>query len=178
MPIESLQRTAGKPAAELCRCARKDMMKKVIAYLILTVVVYSAAGLSLALDGIPLPHPLLRLAIYCGICGGIGGVTYCLRGVYLNVCVFKRWDETWLPWYFIRPIVSFICGVISCLFLKAGLIVLEAQQSATASNLAFYALAFVAGLNVDKFVEKVEDIAQVTWGIKKSRTAQKDEENA
>jgi hypothetical protein len=92
--------------------------------------------------------------------------------------VFDRWNDKWLPWYFIRPLVSFICGIVSCLFLKAGLIVLEARQPENATNLAFFALAFVAGLNVDKFVEKIEDIAQVTWGIKKSRTSTKEDENA
>lgn len=122
------------------------------------------------------PESFLKLLVYCGLCGGVGGVTYCLRGVYLNASVFKRWDEAWLPWYFIRPIVSFICGAVSCLFLRAGLIVLEAKQTQASTNLAFYALAFIAGLNVDKFVEKIEDIAQVTWGIKKSRTSRKEGE--
>ena len=112
------------------------------------------------------------------ICGGIGGVTYCLRGIYLKACVFDRWSDKWLPWYFIRPLVSFVCGVVSCVFLKAGLIVLEAKQSGDPTNLAFFALAFIAGLNVDKFVEKIEDIAQVTWGIKKSRTASKEDDHA
>ena len=122
------------------------------------------------LGNIVVPEAIL-LALYCGICGGIGGVTYCLRGVYLNACVYDCWTEKWLPWYFIRPIVSFICGIVSYIFLKSGLIVLEAQQSQHPTNLAFYALAFIAGLNVDKFIEKLEDIAQVTWGIKKSRVA-------
>jgi len=146
-------------------------MKRTIAYLIVVLLVYCGVAVALLCGKVPLPSPGLTLALFCGLSGGIGGVTYCLRGVYLNACVFKRWDNGWLPWYFIRPLVSFICGAVSCLFLKAGLIVLEAQQAEESTNLAFYALAFVAGLNVDKFVEKIEDIAQVTWGIKKSRTA-------
>ena len=150
-------------------------MKKVFSYLIAMLLLYCIAGLLLIFNKIVLPHDTLKLAVYCGLCGGIGGITYCLRGIYLNACVYNRWSEIWLPWYFIRPIVSFICGVVSWLFLKAGLIILEAQQSASPSNLAFYALAFIAGLNVDRFLEKVEDIAQTTWGIKKSRTATKDD---
>jgi hypothetical protein len=153
-------------------------MKLAVAYLLLMLSVYSVAGLLIIFEEISIPKMFLQLAIYCGLCGGIGGVTYCLRGIYLNACVFKRWDYEWFPWYFIRPIVSFICGIVSCLFLKAGLIVLEAKQVNTASNLVFYALAFIAGLNVDRFIEKIEDIAQTTWGIKKSRTSDKDSENA
>ncbi len=153
-------------------------MKRALAYLLVVLGVYSAIGILILFEKLSLPTALLQLALSCGLCGGIGGVTYCLRGIYLNACVFDRWSDKWLPWYFIRPIVSFVCGVVSCLFLKAGLIVLEAQQTDAPTNLAFYALAFVAGLNVDRFIEKIEDIAQVTWGIKKSRTATKDEANA
>lgn len=145
-------------------------MIKAILYLLAMLAAYALLGIQMLLGNIIVPGAI-QLALYCGICGGIGGVTYCLRGVYLNACVFDRWTEKWLPWYFIRPLVSFICGVVSFIFLKSGLIVLEAQQSQHPTNLAFYALAFIAGLNVDKFIEKLEDIAQVTWGIKKSRVA-------
>lgn len=151
-------------------------MIKVMVYLIVVLSGYIAFGVQLLSGNIIVPVEI-RLPLYCGICGGIGGITYCLRGVYINACVFDRWTEKWLPWYFIRPLVSFICGVVSYVFLKSGLIVLEAQQSEHPTNLAFYALAFIAGLNVDKFIEKLEDIAQVSWGIKKSRISSKDGEN-
>lgn len=113
-----------------------------------------------------------QLLLKCIAIGGCGGILYCLRGIYLNYCVFKQWSLDWLPWYFIRPIVSTICGGVSYLFLKAGLLVLEAQKEANASNLGFFALAFIAGMNVDKFISKIEDLAQATWGIEKSRTAE------
>jgi hypothetical protein len=152
-------------------------MIKTIVYLIAVLSGFTLLGIQLLWGNIVVPEAV-RLPLYCGICGGIGGVTYCLRGVYLNACVFDRWTEKWLPWYFIRPLVSFICGVVSYIFLKSGLIVLEAQQSEHPTNLAFYALAFIAGLNVDKFIEKLEDIAQVSWGIKKSRISTRDDEKS
>ena len=153
-------------------------MKRALLYLLIAISIYSILGLLIFTNRLMINSGGLRLALLCGLCGGIGGVTYCLRGIYLNACVFDRWNNKWLPWYFIRPIVSFVCGVVSCLFLKAGLIVLEARQSEEPTYLAFFALAFIAGLNVDKFVEKIEDVAQVTWGIKKSRTATKVDDNA
>jgi hypothetical protein len=55
--------------------------------------------------------------------------------------------------------------------------VLEAQKESDATNLGFYALSFIAGLNVDKFLSRVEDLAQATWGIEKSRTSQRDKNN-
>jgi hypothetical protein len=94
----------------------------------------------------------------------------------LNVSVRKTWDDDWKPWYYIRPVASAICGGVSWLFLKAGLIVLESSQNPNSSNLGFYALAFIAGLNVDRFLGKLEEIAQSIWGIEKSR-ASKDSTN-
>lgn len=152
-------------------------MKRAIAYLFIVLGCYVTFGIELLLGNIVAPEEI-RLPIYCGLCGGIGGITYCLRAVYLNACVFDRWTEKWLPWYYIRPLVSFICGVVSYIFLKSGLIALEAKQGDNPTNLAFYALAFIAGLNVDKFIEKLEDIAQVSWGIKKSRMSSKEDNDA
>ena len=146
-------------------------MKKIIFYLIMFVIIICAGILYSQHPNFPQwlkNHNLLCLCIFMG---GLGGITYCLRGVYLNACVKKCWDKEWHPWYYIRPIVSLICGGISYLFLKAGLLVLEAQKDMEATNLGFLALAFIAGLNVDKFITKIEDIAQASWGIEKSRTA-------
>jgi len=118
----------------------------------------------------------VRIPFLCTVIGGLGGCLYCLRAVYLNVSVRKTWDDDWKPWYYIRPVASAICGGVSWLFLKAGLIVLESSQNPNSSNLGFYALAFIAGLNVDRFLGKLEEIAQSIWGIEKSR-ASKDSTN-
>ncbi len=115
-----------------------------------------------------------QLVFICCLSGGFGGIIYCLRGVYLNYSVRKQWDKIWYPWYIIRPFVSILTGGVSFLFLKAGLLVLESESNSNSSHLGFYALAFIAGLNVDKFISKIEDIAQATWGIEKSRTAKDD----
>ncbi|GEK09016.1 hypothetical protein [Pseudoalteromonas peptidolytica] len=61
------------------------------------------------------------------LASGVGGSIYCLRGVYLNACVFNRWTPQWMPWYFIRPFVSLFCGAVAFIFLKAGLLVMEAE---------------------------------------------------
>lgn len=119
----------------------------------------------------PLPNWIkpYETALFCGIAGGFGGIVYCLRGVYLNVCVRNSWESKWIVWHIIRPVLSIICGVISFLLLKAGLILLDASPNPDNNYYGFYMFAFVAGLNVDKFLQKIEDIAQTTWGIDKTR---------
>jgi hypothetical protein len=149
-------------------------MKKIIAFL-LTFLFSLAAIVAAYLAGeMPSWVEGVRLWFLCMVAGGVGGCVYCLRGVYLNACVHKRWDADWQPWYYIRPFVSVVCGGASCLFLKAGLLVLESAHKQAATDLGFLALAFIAGLNVDKFIAKVEDIAQASWGIEKSRAGKEE----
>jgi hypothetical protein len=141
-----------------------------IGYLTVFVVLLTAGLIANVLGSFPQLDPI-RIPLSCGLVGGIGGCVYCLRGVYLNACVHKRWDPDWLPWYYIRPIVSVACGAVSFLFLHAGLLILESTRRPDSTNLGFYALAFIAGLNVDKFMVRIEDLAHAAWGIEKSRVA-------
>lgn len=116
----------------------------------------------------------LHPALYCILFGGVGGCVYCLRGVYLNAAVHNRWTNTWLIWYFIRPVVSCVVGGISYLFVSSGLLLLGAAKNPDASQLGVWALAFLAGLNVDKFIEKFEGIGKSVWGVNPSRQSRPD----
>ena len=139
------------------------------------ITIYLIAMLTAQAALIALPHtsyaPMLmstyQVLIYSILIGGIGGILHCLRSIYIHSCVEKNWDEGWLPWYYIRPITSLISGGIAYLFLKAGLIVLEASQDATTTNFAIYSLAFIAGYNVDRFLAKIDEISEAVFGIKK-----------
>ena len=141
------------------------------------VVAYLATVLTLLLFAVwgtftgRLVGSALEELVKCCLFGGIGGCLYCLRAVYLNACVRQGWAIQWVPWYLIRPIVSCISGGAAFIFLKAGLLVLESVSDTQSSGFGFLALAFVAGLNVDKFIGKLEDIAQSIWGIEKSRAS-------
>lgn len=141
----------------------------VVLYLLSITVLYGY-GLFLVICN----HDLLylepyRVGITCAIVGGLGGCMYCLRAVYVNYCVKNRWSNKWEIWYILRPITSIGSGAVSFLFLKAGLLILESNVQQTASEFGFYALAFIAGLNVDKFMNKIEDIGKTIFGIEKSR---------
>ena len=109
----------------------------------------------------------LRVAFW----GGLGSLIYCIRGVYVNYAVRDNWDEKWGVWYFWRPWVGGLCGIASCLFLHAGLIVLETSLVEESSKYGFYVFAFVAGYNCSGFLDRVEEIARATWGLKKSKAS-------
>lgn len=145
------------------------MLTWIVLYLLAWLAGCIVAAASIVTVGLSGAWEPLQLPAVCALIGAVGGCVYCIRGVYLHRCVFRDWSADWYVWYFVRPIESLICGGVSFLFLKAGLLVLESKQDVGASHFGFYALAFVAGLNVDKFIAKIEDVAKSAWGIEKSR---------
>ncbi|QDF74388.1 MULTISPECIES: hypothetical protein [Shewanella] len=147
-------------------------MKLVITYLVAILLIIASAFIGLELLYIPETFVISELAFRCSLIAMLGGVLYCLRSVYLNRCVHDRWSKSWETWYYLRPLTSFICGIVAYIFLKAGLVVLDASQNTDAGNFGYYAFAFFAGLNVDKFVAKIEEIGKSLFGIEKSRNGQ------
>ena len=103
--------------------------------------------------------------------GLVGGCTYCMRALYLQYCVKKEWDNRWIVWHIIRPFISIICGIVSFLFVKAGLLIFEASSIQTSSHYGIYALAFIAGLNIDNFLKKIEAIFKEFFGIKETKAS-------
>lgn len=113
----------------------------------------------------------------CLLAGLTGGVVYCMRGIYINFCVRKKWDSDWIIWHVIRPFVSAICGVVCYFFLQAGLLLLKGAESADFSPYVYYVLAFLAGLNVDKFIKKLEEISKAVIGVEKSKVGEDGEKS-
>ena len=146
-------------------------MKKVITFQVFILAICILGWIQKTIGNYPEWLIEAELAINCILVAAIAGSLYCIRAVYLNKCVRNSWDENWETWYYLRPITSAISGLASYIFLKAGLVVLEASQSSDPGNYGYLAFAFIAGLNVDKFVVKIEEIAKATFGIEKSRTA-------
>ena len=151
-------------------------MKGVIFYLVALALLYLAAIIFFASGEEPQWLANMKTPAICALVGGLGATTYCLRAVYINHCVKDQWSDQWLAWYYIRPVVGVICGLAAWIFLEAGLLVLESSTTDNPTRFAFYALAFIAGLNIDRFLAKLEGVAASTWGIEKSRMAREGEE--
>lgn len=92
--------------------------------------------------------------------GLVGGCIYCLRALYLQYCVKNHWENRWVVWHVIRPVVSTILGMISLVFVKAGFLLLDVSEAQPDKLYGFYALAFIAGYNVDNFMRRLENIAK------------------
>ena len=144
-------------------------MKKIIAYQIFILLLVLALWIQLPLGNLPVWATHYVLAIQCVLIAAVGGVIYCLRAIYVNKCVRKNWDRDWEIWYYLRPLTSSISGFIAYIFSKAGLIIFEASQQTDSGNFGFLAFALIAGFNVDKFVQKIEEVAKSAFGIDQSR---------
>jgi len=146
-------------------------MKKVAIYEIIVLFLFTVLLILHNFLSVPSWYISKLLFAKCAYIGGIGGCFYCIRAIYINKCVLKQWDKEWETWYFLRPITSTVSGFISCIFLKAGLLIFEASNSQESSTYGYLAIAFIAGYNVDNFMKKLESIAQMAWEISKSRVS-------
>lgn len=146
-------------------------MKNIVAYLIIFLLVITTGLIFVNSSWFPSELLKFNKIFNCCLIGGIGGILYNLRAVYLNYSVKNQWAKEWEIWYYLRPITSIISGGISFLIIKAGLLVLEANLNEGSSYFGVYSLALIAGLNVDRFISKIEDLAKATWGIDKSRAS-------
>ncbi|MDP8212127.1 MAG: hypothetical protein P9X22_02400 [Candidatus Zapsychrus exili] len=150
----------------------KEMKKIITIYLLFLLVVILFLGLAIHINYITIKSETIKISVYCSLFGLLGGVSHCLRSVYLHTCVLKNWDLEWVYWYFIRPVISMIMGFMSMIFLKAGLLALSSDSlmMATSSKTVLYlAVAFLAGYNVQNFLKKIDAIGKATLGIEKKR---------
>lgn len=150
-------------------------MRKIISYQILILIMLGVLWAQGPLGNIPLWLKEYELVINCILVSTLAGVLYCLRAIYVNYSVHKNWDAYWEVWYYLRPIASSICGLIAYIFLKASIIILEADQTENAGNYGYLAFAFIAGFNVDKFLKKIEGLAKSSFGVEKSRASRQGE---
>ena len=147
-------------------------MKLIILYQIFWLLILSILWSLELRDLLPEWSTPFGLPYQCALIGAVGGVIYCLRAVYLNRSVKGQWNDDWNVWYYLHPLVSLLVGAVAYIFLKAGLLVLDADPADEGSPYGFLALSFIAGLNVDRFLVKLEEVAQVSWGVKPSRTSE------
>lgn len=146
-------------------------MGKIIFYLLAWLLLGSGALVVEQIVAMPSWYTANIIFAKCTAIGIVAGTTYCLRAVYLNQCVHKAWDSDWHVWYYLRPITSAVSGFVSCIFLKAGLLTLDAAAEPNAVSFGYLAVAFIAGYNVDNFMKKLESIASSVWGVKESRAS-------
>lgn len=156
----------------------KRFLVTICIYLVIFLACCSFSILSLIFGGYSqkITGQVLTL-LGCILVGGVGGSIYCIRAIYIQACVKKQWDENWIVWYILRPIISLVIGGISYLFIKAGLVVFSSHEQIELNQLSIWSLAFISGLNIDNFMKKIENVGMTIWGITPSRISNEHKEN-
>lgn len=126
-------------------------------------------GVLIFCNNIEIAEPLLQLSGYCLLAGIFSGTFRCLRSYYLHSSALKDWDNDWIPWYYLRPIVSGMAGLISLLFVKTGLILFGNTLTGAEEDktLLYVAFAFICGYSIENFIEKIEKISESKKGLTK-----------
>lgn len=121
-------------------------------------------------------EPIWIHVIFLGI---VGGFMYCVRSLYVHYCVKKDWNSRWIVWYIIRPFASSVCGALSLLFINAGFLLFEVSttDNAVHTNYGIYAFAFIAGWNVDNFIQRMEGFCNELFGLRKPDSSKDKEVN-
>lgn len=144
-------------------------MRYIIAYLLSLLGIDAAVNLFIFHKIIPIKSDLLQLVLYSVLFGLLGALIHCLRSIYIHRSVLNDWDNRWIIWYYLRPIVGGVMGLVSFVFIKAGLIVFTTEANpTTTSRIAYLAIAFLAGFNVRNFLKKIEDVSRSVLGIEPS----------
>ncbi|OGX18107.1 MAG: hypothetical protein A3K83_00220 [Omnitrophica WOR_2 bacterium RBG_13_44_8b] len=142
-------------------------------YLLFMFLLISIFG-GLTLYGIiDFKYEMVKIAMYCFVFGMIGGILHCLRSIYLHRSLIGDWDSRWDVWYFLRPVVSGTVGIISMIFIKAGLLIFTPGIEVESRLMAYLAVAFAAGYNVKNFLIKIEDVSKAILGIEKKEFPEK-----
>ncbi len=107
---------------------------------------------------------LVKVLIYVGCSGGIGGTVYCIRGFYQNLGGSK-FKPNWIWWYFFRPMISSVMGVFAYFLIMGGLLSINSSPDVSYSKgLMFYcAIAFLAGFSFTQFADKLEELASTLF---------------
>lgn len=146
------------------------MKRMIIPYQLTILLIVVIGGLCIFYKIIDLRTPGVDIFLYCSLFGVLGGVVHCMRGYYLHTALLKNWDADWNAWYYIRPFLSGIMGFISLVFIKAGLLVFSSNSNISVEGnqvVAYLAVAFIAGYNVQNFLAKLEEVFSVLLGIEK-----------
>jgi hypothetical protein len=152
------------------------MRNFIVIYLLVLLAVSAAIGFLTLYGLIDFEIEIVELGVYCFSFGMMGGIVHCLRSIYLHRSLMGDWESKWNVWYFLRPIVSGITGVISMIFIKAGLLVFASGLQIDDRVMAYIAVAFLAGYNVKNFLSKIEDISKAVLGVEKKGFPEKEKE--
>lgn len=108
---------------------------------------------------------LVSLLFLGGISGVLGVQLRSLVNFVGNACYTNSLDLViWWPYYFVRPFIGFILGVIVVVIISAGFFV--ASGAAPSGTLWWASIAFLSGFGEQEFTQKLRQLTKTLFGEK------------
>lgn len=107
---------------------------------------------------------LILLSLLFGI---IGGATHGLASLVTYVGN-KKYDDSWVIWYFGRPAIGGIIAIIFYLLIRGGILSINAQPS-DLNYFGIAAISVTAGLMATEATRKLRDIFMTLFGTNENR---------
>jgi hypothetical protein len=145
-----------------------------------TVVVGSWLGLFalLAIAGLLLPLSVDKLsenmtgALVAMAAAGIGSAVATIVGYLKHASEQKDFDLAYVPWYFARPLMGLLLGLIFFLLLKAGLLATYpgvATENAAVNEWGIAGISALVGLFSKPAIEKLREVFNVLFRTEAER---------
>jgi len=97
--------------------------------------------------------------------GAIGGTTIAYWGIVKHT-ILMDFDDQYELWYYFKPLLGAIFGLISVIIIKAGFISLQtvATPAKIENQLPLYIIAFIAGFSERFFVQLIDRVTTALFG--------------
>lgn len=107
-------------------------------------------------------NEIVRILLYVGASGGIGGTIFSIRGFYKNLGG-ETFKVSWIWWYIFRPIMSVVVGIFLYFLIVGGLLSISNTPEVNYSKgvMLYCALAFLAGFSFTRFANKLDSLSDV-----------------
>lgn len=113
----------------------------------------------------------LSIWFYCASAGGLGATVYAARGFYQAIGPQDptnpryQYDPDWTWWYFIRPVLGGVMGLVGYVALRVILTPVGVDRPTTESAvLAFVAVSFAAGFSLTTVLGWLDEWSRSLFG--------------
>jgi hypothetical protein len=111
----------------------------------------------------PVPTPVLWF-------GAVGGMLIALSGI-ADHTADGSWNDRWVVWHLLRPLVGVVVGVIAVLTFQAGILSIGANPNPTGKSgtaprtqdVTFYVIAFIVAYREATFRDLIKRLADVVF---------------
>jgi hypothetical protein len=109
---------------------------------------------------------VLMLLIVGGLSGLLGVQLRSLTNFIGNACFKNDLDmPRWWPYYFVRPFIGFLLGMVIVIVVQAGLY--QTNVGFTTETIWWVAISLLAGFGADEFTQRLRLISQTLFGESK-----------